>query len=307
MLTLSSEAFKRASDYVMGNARELERSLIMDRFVSPCDEDVLRALSKYQNKDGGFGNALEPDFRLPLSSPMSTSKAFEIIKAHDGPTMAQPMIISGIRYLENTYNDDRKGWYAVPKEVNDYPHASWWSYDEKTSMTVIDNSWGNPSADIIGVLYTYREHVNFLDINSLVSYAIDYLKKKESFSSQHETYCFINLQKSLPERLSKSLDGPLTRAVSEQVCYDVARWAGYEPRPLDFVNSPDARHYGIPNERIDENLDYLVRALECNDHISPHWDTSDYVGGLRVAINEWKGNLTLRALVALDSFSRIEK
>jgi len=307
MRILSKLAFKNAGDFIGGNARGLERSIFNDRFASGCDDEVLRELKKYQNIDGGFGNALESDFRLPLSSPMSTSKAFEIIRGHEDSSLALPMTIAGIKYFEATYDHGRLGWYAVPKEVNEYPHAFWWTYDEETKMTMIDNSWGNPSADIIGIIYRHREHSTVLDISSLVVHAIEYFKAKKGYDSQHEVYCYISLQDSLPDKLAKSLDGPLTRAVGEQVCYDMKKWDTYEPRPLDYVGSPEHRHYGIPPEKIDINLDYIARELEVDGHISPHWDTSGYGEGLREAIIEWEGVLTLRALIALDNFKRIEK
>lgn len=307
MILLNKKTFENAKDYIEDNARDLEKAMFKDRFVSSSDDDVLRSLRKYQNRDGGFGNALESDFRLPLSSPMSTSKAFNIIMDHDSSSVALPMIIGGIKYLESTYDKDRVGWFSVPKEVNDYPHAFWWAYDENTKMTMIDNSWGNPSADIIGIIYRYREHTTILDINSLIVHAIEYFKAKKEYNSQHEVYCFINLQRSLPENLANSLDGALTRAVGEQVCYDIGKWDTYESRPLDYVKSPESRHYGIPNDKIDINLDYIIKELESNGYISPNWDTSGYEEGLRPAITEWNGTLTLRALMLLDNFKRIEK
>ena len=40
----------------------------------------LDALADYQNSDGGFGNAIEPDIRCELSTPIGTTVALQILR-----------------------------------------------------------------------------------------------------------------------------------------------------------------------------------------------------------------------------------
>ena len=49
-------------------------------FEGGSREDVLTSLAAYQNEDGGFGHALEPDCWNPDSSPIQTWVAAEIIQ-----------------------------------------------------------------------------------------------------------------------------------------------------------------------------------------------------------------------------------
>lgn len=70
MKTLSKRAFDRTIQFISEIGRPLEQALCAHHFTEPCPEQVISELAKYQNEDGGFGHGLEPDFRLPASSPM---------------------------------------------------------------------------------------------------------------------------------------------------------------------------------------------------------------------------------------------
>ena len=73
MKTLSGRAFERASRFLLEQARPLERALFRQRFEGAGAEGALVALSAFQNEDGGFGRALEPDLRSPSSSALATA------------------------------------------------------------------------------------------------------------------------------------------------------------------------------------------------------------------------------------------
>ena len=73
MKMLSREAFGRAADYLRNEARPLERALFAHHFEGGGRTAVLAALVPYQNADGGFGRALEPDMRAEASSVLATT------------------------------------------------------------------------------------------------------------------------------------------------------------------------------------------------------------------------------------------
>jgi len=64
---------------VKAHARSLDRALFEHQFEGAPARNVWDALAAYRNMDGGFGRALEPDFRLPGSSPLATTIAFEYL------------------------------------------------------------------------------------------------------------------------------------------------------------------------------------------------------------------------------------
>lgn len=50
----------------------------------------------------------------------------------------------------------------------------------------------------------------------------------------------------------------------------------------------------------------MIDQLEENKIVEPPWDTSIYEGGLEPANKEWKGILTLKALIILYNYDMIE-
>ncbi|MDO9457585.1 hypothetical protein [Nocardioides sp.] len=107
---------------VLGNARVLDRH----RFAFLVDdgprEPVLTALSAYQNPDGGFGNALEPDLRDAASQPAATFSALEVL-AEVG-ALDDPITQRAEAWLATIAHDDG----SVPQvlaSVESAPHAPW--------------------------------------------------------------------------------------------------------------------------------------------------------------------------------------
>lgn len=309
MLKLSKESFLKVSYLLKNNARDLEKCLFEYYFENGSCENVIVELKKYQNIDGGFGKALESDFRLPKSSPMATSIGIRIITEIEETKETRDIIKSALKYLEFTFNEKRNGWYVLTKEVNNYPHAPWWHYDEEKNMTIIDKNWGNPSAEILAYLYKYKEYLNKIEINYLIDYAIQYIDNKRHFDSENELFCYIKLFEVLPEELKSKLKKRISYGISEVIEYDSEKWGEYVPLPLDFVPNPKKESFGVKSNKIDENLDYYVDLIEgCGGNlINPPWGDSFYQGSLSPAYNEWKGVLTLKILKSLDNYNRIEK
>jgi len=306
-MILSQEVFKKVEDNFRSVAREIDKTLFDYHFGEADSEDVVECLLKYQNRDGGFGKALEPDFRLPYSSAMATSIALRILYQINDRDVTESMILSSVDYLECTFEDELSGWYSVPPEVNDFPHAPWWHYDSDEGITVIDRYWGNPNAEIFAYLYAYQDLLDTIDIGLMVERAIDRFVGREEYGSPHEIYCYQRLYEVLPKKLSKRMEDSLALAIGQNISIDTKEWGGYVPRPLDFVPSPKSNHFGVSKEHIDLNLDYIIDILNERSIIGPHWGTDIYSEAMKTAEGEWKGNLTLRSLKLLDRFSRIEK
>ena len=76
-----TSVFDHAETFIWSNARLLERRLFAYHFRGGARQAVLAALRAYQNEDGGFGQALEPDIRCPDSQPVPVQHALEIMDA----------------------------------------------------------------------------------------------------------------------------------------------------------------------------------------------------------------------------------
>ncbi len=159
MKRLPRTDFLFAEKFINTEARQLEKALYRHYFAEDEENGLVEAIGAYQNDDGGFGRGIEPDFRLAVSSPMATSVGLRYLMLADENETVRYMISRAVRYLEQTFDHGRKGWFSVSKEVNDVPHAPWWTFRDEEGMTVIDYSWGNPTAELIGYLYKYREYL----------------------------------------------------------------------------------------------------------------------------------------------------
>ncbi|MDG9713924.1 hypothetical protein [Streptomyces sp. DH10] len=71
----------RAERFVWLTARVLEQRLFAHHFRGGASDPVETALDAYRNEDGGYGHALEPDLRGPVSQPLHTAHALRVLDA----------------------------------------------------------------------------------------------------------------------------------------------------------------------------------------------------------------------------------
>ncbi|NBI05590.1 hypothetical protein [Senegalia massiliensis] len=306
MKKLSENVFNRLNRYMNKESRPLERDIFNYYFNDGDADNVLNSLKQFQNDDGGFGNGIEPDFKLIESSPMATSIGLKYLSIIDDSEEAEEMIFRAVEYLEKTFDSKRNRWYSVSKKVNEYPHAYWWEYKEDINMTVIDYYWGNPTAELIGYLYKYKKHLKNIDIESLIKYAIDKLNSHTEFKSEHEIYCYIRLYNALDEDFSNQLVDKLELAIKQLINTNESEWENYVPTPLRFIEFDSKNYFGIDSEFLNKELDYLIDKLNEDGKISPTWEWDRYLNEWEKAKKEWTGIRTLEALLILLKFDRIE-
>ncbi|MFE1248906.1 hypothetical protein [Streptomyces sp. NPDC058741] len=71
----------RAERFVWLTARVLEQHLFAHHFGGAGADPVEAALDAYRTADGGYGHALEPDLRGPVSQPLHTAHALRVLDA----------------------------------------------------------------------------------------------------------------------------------------------------------------------------------------------------------------------------------
>lgn len=287
--------------------RPLEAGKYHWLFAGGKAEEVLRELIPFQNPDGGFGHGLESDFRLPDSSPLATSVGLRMLLDLPESAERNRMMDEAFSYLEEAYLSERGGWYAVPKAVMDYPHAPWWSINQETGHTAIDESWGNPTAEILSQFLRAGRQPEAFDLHQRVLFAVRQLEEKQTYVSEHELYCYLPLYDALEGELQNRLEEALTRGIHELIRLDVEGWEEYVPTPLHFLDPRRATNFGISKEDLNRQLDWLVCKMEKNGGWMPPWGDSFYSDELKVAYHEWIGVLTLKALNWLHAYDRIER
>ncbi len=296
---ITDEQITRIEKYIEENSREIDRVLYNFHFKDGKASAVLNSLKKYQNDDGGFGNAIEPDFRLPKSTSLGTWMALKIITEIDSYPISETTH-RGLNYLVNTYDEERNGWAIVIPEVDEYPHAPWWEYE-----TAINHfGWGNPSAEILGFLIKYSHSIDAESIvGSMKEKALTRVHEVNP-SSFHEILNFKALFHFADDELKKQLKVPLERLITKAVVLNHEEWKSYVATPLKFLSSPNDPFINIfETEIINANLDFVMAGIVDGDHWEPNWNWSDkYPTEWEMAKQEWCGSLTVQNMLTLRSF-----
>ena len=302
MKKLSPAVQTKIKRFMQDEARPLEKYLYLYHFENGALSDVLAALARFQNADGGFGHALEPDLRLQESSVIATTIAFQHFRElgiHEDSTILR----NACRYLVDNYNTDTVNWSVVPTTVDNAPHASWWTYGDD-----ISRSQSNPRAEIVGYLYEYPDQVPAHIHQQVSDSVLAYLLSQPDSLEMHDLMCYLRLYEtpSLPETLKQILFDKLKRVVENVVSRDPAQWREYGLPPLTLVNSPTSSFAFLFQNELAANLDFMIDRLDDAGYWNPNWSWGDiWPDAWAQAEKDWRGVLTLANLRILGAFDRL--
>lgn len=296
MKELSIESMNRSREFIKTRSRKLERSLFEYEFESGSIEHVLQELSKFQNEDGGFGNALEPDIRCRESSAIATTVADFITASRRW----QKRNDSESHSIIHSYDKTHPGWVKIPKEADNAPRAPWWNYSGSP------HEWGNPNAEILGYFYEYSDVVPSGLLNDLTGYAIPYLNERCEWKEMHEMFCFIRLADRLPDTPYRLISDRLDTFIDNCVIKNQEDRQGYCAYPLQIIDSPNSRYYEKYKDVIPQDLDGIIDGQEEDGAWAVNWSWGRYEDEWEKAKEEWKGIITLSSLLTLKSFNRLQ-
>lgn len=305
--------FEKAKLFIKTKARGLERSRFEYEFENGNQENVLRELKMYQNKDGGFGNGIEPDFWLPHSSPIATWTAGQILM-DIGADKDEPMVKSMLAYLVNTNHPETGMWDTVLPENNEYPHAPWWHWQEN----IQENWMFNPGVELAAFLVHWSsEKSESAEIGwRSIAKAVTYLMNKSEMD-KHEINNFQQLIKIIrPHELSFEAQTkyPL-QVVSEKImdfaekCVDkdTSTWIhGYNALPLDFIDHTDHPLCLRFGQLLEKNLDLYLEQTTNDGLWDISWSWGSYPEDFKVAKEYWKGILAVNRYKQLKAFGYLE-
>lgn len=301
---LSKNAFDKARCFIEQHARDLERTRFAHHFGNQPGNAVYEALKEYQNPDNGFGRALEPDLRTPDSSVLCTSIAFQILRATEGK--ADPTLVSSaMTYLLHTLNSKTGHWRIIPKAAESYPHAPWWNQAGREEH--FDAFGLNPTAEILGYLYDYAEHVPVRVITQATKQVMENISALETIE-MHDLLCCLRLlrTKSLPKAIHKRLLRDMKPLVDAAVAWEPEQWQGYALQPLQVIQGPSSPFMAGHEQAVAANLDQLIDSQDDDGSWPVSWSWGDaYPEAWPKARREWAGCLTLANLLVLRAFDRI--
>ena len=199
MKQLTQAAFQRAKNFIMDHGRAVDQRRFEFHFENGSADAVLAALSPYQNEDGGFGHSLEPDIRTSASSAIVSTIGFQILREIQAPA-SHIRVQKGIQYFIDTYDESQRVWHIVPPEVEEAPHAPWWTYESTTE------SFGrflvNPRAEIVGYLHEFSDGVPTKLLTTLIAAVLEHLESLPDEMEMHDVLCCVRLAETetLPDR-----------------------------------------------------------------------------------------------------------
>jgi hypothetical protein len=305
-MALSSEAFSRAQAYLTSHARPLEVARFQHAFAGGSVDAIWSALAAFQNEDGGFGCALEPDVRIGASSALATSLAFQLFLEYDAP-VSMPMVKQALGYLMDTLDRNEWHWRIIPENTSDAPHAPWWTQAGKEEAFSAFSL--NPTAELLGACLHYRDDVDQSVLVSLTSQVIAHLATVDTLEL-HDLICCLRLSRvdALPIDLDNAVNAALSHTIKTTVATDPEAWNGYCLRPLQVVDSPDSPWFSGLAKAVDANLAFVQTEQQESGAWEPTWSW----GGLHPEVwtqakREWAGYLTLEMLLLFDRFGLISQ
>jgi len=289
----------KSKDFINIAGRPLECALFKYQFESGRVEDVLRELARFQNEDGGFGNALEPDLRYKPSSALATTVGLQIL-SRLRIEADHEMVRRSIQYLVDTFNSERMGWEIIPKTAENAPRAPWWNYG------AFSREWGNPNAEILGFFYEYSDLVPRDLLNDLTEYAIRYLNERCELKEMHEMFCFVRLAERMPADKVRRIAEKLDQFMDNCIVQNPEDRQGYCASPLQVVSSPESLFYAKYIQIIPRDLDGIVSSQEEDGGWAVNWSWGQYEEDWAKAKEEWRGVITFGSLTTLMAFGRLQ-
>ncbi len=293
-MKLTKNQWSQAKAYIMEYARPLEQKLFNFYFEEGSKEEAIKELSVFQNPDGGFGQSIEPDFRLEISSPLATTTGLQHAKDLQ-LSISHPIVLKAMCYLQNTYDEEIKGWNAVPEEVNSVPHAPWWHFDLEKGHCGVQTNWANPNAEIVGYFHLYQSENPRLQ--EWTERALNELSTLSQPLEMHDFLCYQRLLKEVNGETKSYLFKVLSSSVRGTVCTDPSRWNEYVAKPLQVASAPSSPFYELLEKEVYLQLDNEIETQHAEGYWQPNWSWFGQFEEIwPIAEREWRGILTLGML-----------
>lgn len=314
MKRLTTKAFEEIRTWVYRNARQIELTLWQYEFENGSKEAVLSALSLYQNEDGGFGNALEPDSWNPKSSPYTTLNAIEVLDTINFSDLSHPIMRGIFKFLESGKHSFENGWvFSIPSNDN-YPHAPWWTYNlEANEYESIGVTTG-----IAGFLLKHadKDSALYKKVFMIAEKMIEMLNVPGNYGEMgvggFQTLKDLILRLGLGDRFDMEfISNTVKRLVNETMERDINKWAYHCKPPSSFISSPDSEFYTGNEEIMQKELDYIIDTRHKNGVWDIDWswfeNNDKYPKEFAISENWWKAGIVRGKIKLLRNFGRIEE
>lgn len=291
----------RAEHFVWLTARVLEQRRFAYHFLGGAADSVEAALTAYLNDDGGYGHALEPDLRGPVSQPLHAAHALRVL---DSIGRCGGLRVERVcRYLTEVSTHEG-ALPALHPSLRGYPFAPF--------LPLVDDPPSDllATGPVVGLLHRNQVwHAWLFRATDFCWAAVEGLET----SHPYEIQAAVAFLDGVPDRArAEAAADRLGRLVRDQklAVLDPAHKAaypvppGYAPDehhfPHDYARVPDslARRW-FTDEEMERSLDHLAAEQQEDGGWPVHW--RQWAPGTAL---EWRPILTIEALRTLRAHGR---
>lgn len=283
---------KKGTQFIWENARHLERAIFAYRFDNGPATRILQILRSYQNADGGFGHALEPDLRAPDSHPLFVEFALHTLYECNLRDVA---LASKVCDFLAQHADLQQGVPTIFPSARHFPRAAHWnnpaaeapSFDRLTGLVGllhwqgVQHPWLQTAVD---ACLTHVATAHYTDAHTILT-----------------AFCLLEslaLQTDVNELFTK---------LAQELWVANFFWLetpvkGYGLTPLHFAPTPDAYCRRLFSDaQIAAHLQELAAQQEADGGWPIAWEAPS-----EMARCEWRAHRTVNALTTLRAYGSIE-
>lgn len=306
-MKMTEKQYETIKGWMYRNARPIDITRWKYHFENGSKEDVLTALSAYQNPDGGFGHALEADCWNPNSSPAQTLRAAEILYELEIEDKDNSIVKNILNYLDSKKGFRDGYWLAEIPTNNEYPHAKWWTYRENVIA-----EWGyNPTICLVGFILYFADKDTELYKSAfeIAKKAVGLFLQKENPEDADKLLCFIRFSEyckkaGIADAFPKDeMISCLKKKVKSLITKDKKTWKyAYVCRPSQFMITPDSIFYPDNKELSDYETEFIIKTMSPDGTWRINWSWDYYMEEWSISKNWWKANQILINLRYLKGY-----
>jgi hypothetical protein len=304
-----NNVFQKAKEYIYRKARPLDFTRWQYHFENGSKEAVLNTLSYYQNEDGGFGHALEPDAWNPNSSPIQTWFATEILREINFTDNSHPIISGILNYLGSGKDFNGHYWFNIVESNDNYPHAPWWDTE-----CIGEHDDCNPTACLAGFIIKHADKDSKLYSLGcrLANEAVSTYINQGFLDNMSIVECYIRLMQYVEEAGItdifdvNALKTKLIKQVEHIIAKNTAEWeTHYLCKPSRFIDSKESIFYINNKEIADYECKFIFNTQWDDGSWNITWKWTAYLEEWPIAENWWKSYEIIKNLLYLRGFNKI--
>lgn len=326
MLTLPSDRFEKAQEFLFAQGGKIERAWFRYIFEDGDADSFLDVLAQYQYENGGFGGLYhEFDYQGPCLKSTEIAVKY-ILELEPRPSADHPVIQRLMAYLLENYLPQRGNWReVVVPEVNSGVHCRWVRYRNEDDKPIVDEDErirkysANEKACFAAFVSCYAELAAPDLYQEIIRYPVEHIVRHwdkdspaylKAIFDDGEPYDIEYFQWLVPFLRDRAKAAQLAAILCQNPTafmeLDFARSANeYVHLPCDVVFSPDSILYPAVRPLVEQSLDVRIRQQAEDGRWPLGWSFGDNEGLQRLQV-KYEAYRTLLMLVKLKRFGRLE-